>query len=137
MTEVWTWWVGSDKERYTTECATREEAVKIARDEYEGGWITEARPPQELTLASYFDAELFLERAEDCAQDDCGDPEGDALIFDVTTAQVEHLNTIVQNAITKWQKWHELTFRGWQFAAMRNTEFIPDADDAVDLEDYA
>lgn len=41
--ENWSWWVGRDDERFTTECESRDEAVYIAREEYEGAWIIEAR----------------------------------------------------------------------------------------------
>lgn len=119
----WKWWVGSDGERFHTECATREEAVQIAKSD-DGGYIIEARHA-DIKLSAYFDASDFLENAEDNASDDFGDPEGGDPIFDVTPEQIEHLATVVRDAIDFWQKLNRLTFRGHWFAASRNCEYIP------------
>ena len=130
VNDNWSWWVGHDKERYTDQCATREEALQIVRDKYDGAWITEALPPHTLSLSSFFDVDWFLEQADERAQEDYGDPEGDDPTFAPTPDQTADLEAMVRVAIDAWQAKHGLTFRGWLFAAMRNTEYIKGDDDA-------
>lgn len=74
--ENWSWWVGHDEERYHTECDTRQEAVRIATEEQDGGYICEAVKPGNIELSEFFDADRFLEEADERAYDDHGDPEG-------------------------------------------------------------
>lgn len=123
--EVWSWWVGNCEERYHTECATRDEALQIARDEYEGAWITEAMKPANIRLSDYFFASTFVEHAEDCAYDDHGDPEGDQVVFEWSAEQTNDLQEMVRLTIDAWQAKHNLVFTGFAFLAQRNTEFIP------------
>lgn len=125
----WSWWVGSSDERYHTECDSREEAVRIAKEDYDGAYIVEACKPSSIALSDYFDASLFLENADESAYDDHGDPEGDAPVFETTHEQDEDLEQMVRAAISAWQEKHGLTFTGWQFSAARNHEYIP-ADEA-------
>lgn len=127
--ENWKWWVGFNEETYHTECDTREEAAYIAREEYEGGWIIEARKPSNIPLEKYFDAERFLEDAEDRAHDYYGDPETGDPVFDITAAQIDDLDTMVRETIGAWQKKHSLVFTGWAFTASRNSEYIPGPDE--------
>lgn len=130
--ENWSWWVGHDDESFTTECGSRDEAVWIAREEYEGAWIVEALPPAELRLSAYFDASRFAEDTEDAAYDDHRDPLGDLPIFDLNTDQIKSLQSAVRSAIDHWQDRHGLTFRGWQFSASRNHEYIEGPDEETD-----
>ena len=126
MTKVlWSWWVGSDDERFHTECSSREEAVRIAKEEYEGAYIVEAAKPSNIMLSEYFDAERFLEEADERAYDDHGDPEGcyDE-VFATTVAQRSDLEAKVRAAIGAWQDEHGLVFTGYKFSASRSSEYI-------------
>ncbi|MBN2759497.1 MAG: hypothetical protein JXQ79_03270 [Rhodobacteraceae bacterium] len=128
-TENWSWWVGRDEERYTTECATKEEAVYIAREKYEGAYICEAQKLANIKLSGYFDADFFVENAEDNAYDDHGDHESDDVIFDVTPDQRRDLDAMVRAAIDAWQEKHGLKFTGFLFSASRNHEYIDGPED--------
>lgn len=127
--EKWSWWVGSSEERFDTECDTREEAEAIAREEYEGAWIIEAQKPDSILLSKYFDAESFLERADERAWDYHGDPEGDAAVFEDAWKELAALQEMVRAAIDQWQEKHGLIFTSWKFSATRNLEYIPGAQD--------
>lgn len=130
MTEQseWKWWVGHDEERYHTECDTRDEAVRIASEEQDGGYIIEATQNGNIAVSQYFDGDYFLEHAEDRGFADFGDPEGDSCIFPTTPDQIKDLEKMVRSTIDAWQKKHGLTFNGWRFAASRNQEYIPEKD---------
>ena len=121
----WRWWVGYSEERYHTECDTRDEAVRIAKEEQDGGYICEAIKPANLELLKFFDADRFLEDAEDQAYDDYGDPDGGEALFEVSLDQTKELQSAVRAAIKKWQDENGLVFTSWQFEKMRNEEFIP------------
>jgi hypothetical protein len=122
--EHWSWWVGHDDERYHTECDSREEAVRIAKEEHDGGYIVEAMKPN-IALSGYFDADIFMETADENAWEEHGDPDGDTTIFDVSPDLRNDLQDMVLATIDAWQKKHNLTFTGWQFSASRNEEWIP------------
>lgn len=126
MTEQndWSWWVGRDEERFHTECGIREEAARIAKEEYEGGFIIEAQKPGNISLSGYFDAQKFLEDADEAAYENHGDPDGGDPVFDAPPELRDELQSMVRAAIDAWQKKHKLTFKGWQFAATRNLELI-------------
>lgn len=122
----WSWWVGSNEETYSTECATREMALDIVASEYHddgvGAFICEARQDP-LDLALYFDAPSFLESADESACElipDGGDP-----LFEVTPEQGEALEVAVRDAIRKWQADHGLVFTPFMFTASRNAEYLP------------
>jgi hypothetical protein len=125
----WKWWVGHCEERFHTQCDTRDEAVQIARDDYDGGYIVEATQESNIALSDYIDIEQLLEMAEDRAHDDHGDPEGDMVVFEVTQEQTDDLEKRIRAEVENWQKAQGLTFRGWRFSAARNGEYIPGADD--------
>ncbi len=119
----WQWYVGYHDDEFSSgPYETREEAVQIAKDEYdEGGWIIEAykRP---VSLAAYFDAGDFLERAEEDGYDfanENGDP-----LFDVDMDQMKDLQQRIRSAIEQWQADHKLEFIPWTFTGQRNLEFI-------------
>lgn len=133
--ETWSWWVGHDEERYHTECETREEAVQIARDEYEGGWIIEATQEPDIQLSDYFEIDDFLDRAEDRAFDNHGDPEGDQTIFDLSKEDQSSLEEQVRKAIREWQDNAGIVFSGWRFTASRNSEYVPGLDEDASGED--
>ncbi len=118
----WKWYVGYSEEEFTSgPYDTRDEAVQIARDEYEGGWIIEAHKSP-LSLAAHFDVEDFLERAEEevC---EYSNPDGET-IFDVTELQRNDLKLRVMQTIEQWQIDHNLKFEPWVFTGQRNLEFI-------------
>lgn len=123
--ENWKWWVGHDDERYHTECDTREEAVYIASEEQEGGYIVEAVKPDNIKISRYFDGHMFAENAEDSAYDDHGDPEGHVEIFSINPEQLADLEKMVRATMDAWQEKHDLTFTGFAFKAARNHEYVP------------
>lgn len=118
----WKWYVGHYEEEFSSgPYETREEAVQIAKEEYEGGWIIEAYKSP-IALAPYFDARNFVERAEDDGYEfsnESGDP-----LFDITKDQMKELEEMVRQTITDWQKKHNLVFMPWTFTGQRNLEFI-------------
>ena len=116
------WYVGSSEELFNTgPLDTREEAVHIAKEEYEGAWIIEAykRP---VDLSNYFDVDFFLENAEEAVYD-MGN-EDDIPVFDITHQQAAHLQAVVRTAIQQWQAEQNLVFLPWAFTDQRNLEFI-------------
>ena len=125
----WKWWVGRDDERYTTECDTRDEAVYIAREEYEGAWIIEAKRTAGIKLSGYFDAYQFIEGAEDQAYDDHADEEIGDPVFEMKLEHIAELQDVVRAAIDEWQAKHGLVFQGFKFAASRNQEWIAGPED--------
>jgi len=125
----WSWWVGKDDERYTTECETREEAVLIAREEYEGAWIIEARKPDSIPISKYFDVGRFIEDTEERAYENHADEEGGDAVFDVTADQIADLQDVVRAAMDQWQSKHGLVFQGFKFAASRNQEWVEGPED--------
>lgn len=42
MNNTWKWYVGDDEERFDTTCETREEAVALAGEREDGGYICES-----------------------------------------------------------------------------------------------
>ncbi len=123
--EEWRWWVGHSEERYHTECDTREEAVRIATEEQDGGWICEAIKPDNLLLSGFFRADRFVEDAEEWAYEDYGDPEGNQPLFEVSPDDLKELDAAVRQVIDAWQQESGLTFTSWQFSKMRNEEYVP------------
>lgn len=127
--EGWTWWVGHDDERYTTQCDSRDEAVQIAQEEFDGAHIVEAKKPANLKLSQQFDIELFLERAEEAAWEEHADEGSDDPVYDVSEDQKAALLERVRSAIDDWQMSHGLKFQGFKFSAQRNEEYIPPSDE--------
>jgi hypothetical protein len=124
-TENWMWWVGHDDERYHTECSTKEEAVYIASEEQDGGYIVEAMKPGNINISQFFDAHMFVENAEDSACDDYGDPEGQVEVFPTKPEQRADMEKMVRAAMDAWQEKHGISFTGFQFKASRNHEYVP------------
>lgn len=124
----WQWYVGHDEEFYTSgPYDTRDEAAYIAREEYGGGYIVEAKRCA-LELSKEFGVGAFLERTEESNyefQNENGD-----LVFDVPTGAQSRLEVCVRAAIAQWQKDEALTFVPWAFSAQRNEEWIEGAIDA-------
>jgi hypothetical protein len=124
--EDWKWWVGPSEERFEIQCSSRDEAVELANCEYgDGAWIIEAKHPSTLMLSSYFEADYFLEQADERAYDDHGDHDSSEPVFEVTNEQSDDLQRRVREAIDQWQDAHGLKFRAHAFSAQRNCEFIP------------
>lgn len=123
--EGWSWWVGSDGDRYTTECETREQAISIAVKDYEGAYIVEAKKPDGLKLSDQFDVADFLECANDNAYDEYADPEGDGEVFSASDEQMKDLEAVVKSAMDEWQARQGLVFTSFKFCAQRNGEYIP------------
>lgn len=118
----WSWWVGTDEEWLTTECESREEAVEIARTEYEGAHICEALEPVRLRLADWFDAFEFIESAEDRAEE--YQSEYHETVFEVSREQATDLEKMVRETIQEWQTKHNLVFKSAYFQQTRNPDYI-------------
>lgn len=125
----WMWWVGKEEDRFHTACNSRDEAVYIATEEQEGGWIVEAKQPTNIQLSTYFIADDFLDAANEMACDLC-DPEGDTGVFDPREEPKRGLETAVRAAIDAWQAQHNLVFTVWTFSAQRNLQYIPPKEEA-------
>jgi len=116
----WKWYAGSNEEEFHSgPFDSREEAID-ALDGY-GGFIIEAHKA-DIQLASYFDAVEFIENAEENGYE-FSSPDGEYL-FDVSTHQLLHLQEMVKDAISEWQKTHNLVFTPWAFSGTRNLERI-------------
>jgi hypothetical protein len=119
MTE-WKWYSGPNDEAYTNgPFDTREQAV--AELDGLGGYVIMARKVP-LKLSDSFDADVFLESAEDSASD-LANEDGDPL-FDITSYQQADLEARVRAAIDAWQYAHNLTFVPWAFTETRHGERI-------------
>jgi hypothetical protein len=118
----WGWYVGYTDESYPSgPHNTREEAVQIAKEEFEGGYIVEAyRRP--IDLSQHFEVDRFLEDFED-SNYDLGNEDGDPLI-DITPAQEKELEEMVRQAIKNWQTRNGLVFLPCAFTDTRNEEYI-------------
>lgn len=126
----WGWYIGRDGENYTSGPETYEDAVHIAREEYEGAHICEAYKAP-VSLASMFDADDWLERCEDCVGFDYMGESGEHL-FDLTPEQAESLQGAVRAAIEKWQAQSGLTFMPYIFTEARNHAYISaDAEETI------
>ena len=116
----WKWYSGDNDEAF---CGgpfdTREQAI-AALDGY-GGYVIEAQKT-DLRLSDMFDAEEFLEAAEERAYDLCNE-DGDP-IFDVSEDQEKDLRARVRATIDAWQDDHGLKFVPWRFTDQRNLERV-------------
>jgi hypothetical protein len=118
----WEWYVGHTDESYSSgPFATREEAVQVAKEEFEGGYIIEAYK-QPLDLPAFFEVDRFLEDFEDNNYEH-GSENGDPLI-DISPAQEKELEEMVRQAIKNWQTRNGLVFLPWAFTDTRNEEYI-------------
>ena len=118
----WGWYIGRDDEVYTSGPETYEDAVRIAREEYEGAHICEAYKTP-VALASMFDVHDWLEQCEDQVWDEYVGENGDQL-FDMTPDQKKSLQDTVRAAIGAWQTENKLTFMPFMFTESRNHQYI-------------
>jgi hypothetical protein len=119
----WQWYVGYSDESYSGgPYDTREEAVQIAKEEFDGGYIVEAYKLP-IDLARHFEVDRFLEDFEDNNYE-LGNFEEGGPIIDITKDQAKDLEEMVRNTIADWQKKHNLVFMPWAFTDSRNEEFI-------------
>lgn len=132
--EEWHWWAGADEEAMTIgPCASRDEAVELAKDEHlgecqddSGEWalsfhVVEALE-NNIDLSKRFDAADWIGR--ECEQDGYEGVNGEHPADDITPEQKADLQTAVRAAIREWQVRHGLRMRTWQFAATRNEEHV-------------
>ena len=120
----WKWWVGSDECPYTTSCDTKDEAARIAREEYEGAWICEAHTIP-VKLSESFEVGRFIENANENAYDYIGE-NGDEL-FNPNAAAIVDLSKTIRAAMDAWQVRHDLKFTPHMFTEQRNVEYIEGA----------
>ena len=118
----WGWYIGCDEEIYTSGPETYDDAVRIAREEYEGAHICEAYK-EPVRLSKFFDAGYFLELCNEHAWDDYIGENGDVL-FDVTPEDCEALQLAVRTSIEKWQAERNLVFTPFMFSECRNHQYI-------------
>lgn len=120
MMNEWKWYAGSNEETFSEgPFDTREQAIS-ALDGYGGYVILARRVPQR--LSQFFDADTFLENAEDSACD-MANEDGDPL-FDISSDQQADLEARVRAAIEAWQYAHGLTFEPWSFTGTKNLERV-------------
>jgi hypothetical protein len=118
--QEWKWYSGSNEEEFSDgPFDTREQAI-AALDGYAGFVVLARKVP--LRLSGYFDADTFLENAEDAAHDACNE-DGDP-VFDISSDQQEDLQARIRAAIEAWQYAHNLTFMPWAFNGTKNLERI-------------
>jgi hypothetical protein len=125
--QEWKWFSGSNEEEFSDgPFDTREQAI-AALDGYAGFVMLARKVP--LRLSGYFDADRFLEGAEDSAYDmansayDMANEDGDP-VFDISSDQQADLEARVRAAIEAWQYAHNLTFMPWAFNGTKNLERI-------------
>jgi len=123
----WGWYIGRDDEIYTSGPESKECAMRIAREEYEGAHICEAYK-EPVSLSSMFDACEWIEDCEDKVWDECVGENGD-ILFDMTPEDRDSLQVAVRAAIAKWQADRKLVFMPFMFTEARNHEYIMSTDD--------
>jgi hypothetical protein len=117
----WKWYVGYSDEEYSSgPYQTRAEAVYIAKEEYEGGYIVEGYK-EPIDLAKHFEADWFLENFEDNNYELAGP---DDPLIQITKDQQTDLEAMVRQAIRDWQQKHNLVFMPWTFTETRNEDYI-------------
>src|SRR5680860_998078 len=97
----WKWYAGQYEETMSSgPFDSRDEALEIAREEYEGAWILEAYK-EDVPLSKFFDVECFLETADDNAFDYQG--ENSDPLFELSKDQTKSLDLAIKTAIDQWQ----------------------------------
>ncbi len=118
----WQWWHSHDGgESYWGPCDSREDAITAGRDEADGESfiICEATKG---TLRAFIGARVG-EWLDD-NNEDMGDPEGDPVSANITTAQWEDLQSRLDATALEWIKTHNLDRHVWAFDDTRNEEDI-------------
>lgn len=126
------WWWGRNDERFTGPFRTRDEAISEARhdDLHMGFYIVQAELHDPLRLSDCFEADRFVEMAEDDVYD-MRDHESDDAIFDIGEIAMEDLQATVRAAIGAWQEKHGLIFNPWAFKWQGVSEwFAPEEEEA-------
>ena len=130
MTEVWKWWASRDGETYYVgPCDSRDHVISDAREsgfaeDGEDFHICEAKQDP-IDFSVYFDADGFLEGADEGAMDDYGGENGpDTFSDDISKEQMHDLEQCVRLTISRWQKRHSIAPKPWVFTSQRNEETI-------------
>lgn len=128
--EPWKWWVGSDGETYDSgPLETRDEAVRIASEEMDGGHIVEAYQ-EPIDLSKSFSASSWLEETDERLLEDFGGENGpDSFLCAITKEQEHDLEECIRMTIERWQKRHSISVVPWLFSAARNHEYIEAKDE--------
>jgi hypothetical protein len=122
MPSNWQWYAGTNEEIFTEgPFDTRDEAEYAAVHELDGGFIVEALKAN-VQLADHIDIFHMLEAAEDSVSDLQG--EGQQVLFDISSEDVNRLEFEIHQAITVWQKKAGIVFTPWCFTSQRNMEYI-------------
>lgn len=125
------WYAGQNDEFYTEKCDSKEEAIQAGIDN-EFGYHKEdgqrtvrfhicegAQTPLDLSVC--FDANQWLESAEEVLEDCCNPDDPGTLLEDVPTASLE---LAVRTAIKQWQTDNNVIVTPWVFTHCRNQEHI-------------
>lgn len=122
----WMWWAGRSDDIYTIgPLPTRDDVIAEGYANFDDGFhIVEATKAESIPLSHFFDADCWLENAEDSAFDDFGSHEHDAPVFDLSTGQKVVFQDAVRAAMDKFQADEKLTFTGFLFISQRNEEYI-------------
>jgi hypothetical protein len=125
---TWQWWHSHDGgERYHGPCASREDAISDGRDYADGESfiICEATKGSLRAFISERVGEWLDENNEEL-----GDPDGDPISANITTAQWQDLQTRLDATALEWIKAHNLDRHVFTFDETRNEEDIEGVDDA-------
>ncbi|MCB5411512.1 hypothetical protein [Pseudogemmobacter faecipullorum] len=109
----WSWWVGSDDERFHTECQTREEAETIAKRDG-GAWVCHALSGGNLKASDSLDIERLIEDIDQNMIENFGNEDGDP-IFELNAEQEKSLEAALKAALDKWQEENGVICKAWQF----------------------
>ncbi|WAP67203.1 MazG-like family protein [Jiella pelagia] len=138
----WRWYhaPSEDGEAFFGECATREEAIAVARgdlhwldaeDDGTGRWVASfhiveaAREP--LRLSRYVVVDSILEQAEERSSEDeerVGECDAEAAFFAATPQQEADLAARIEQVCDAWQAEHGIFYRPYVFSHTRNGETV-------------
>jgi len=116
------WWITKDEESYSGgPLDTREEALLAAMEADAHGIAYLTRKP--VRVSDLFDAESFIEVAEEVNADDWHDENGDP-VLDFTEDEVADLQAAVCAAIDDWQVRHQLAPMPWLCVSVDDAESL-------------
>lgn len=114
----WKWWAGYDDVLHE-ECASREDALEIAR-ECGYPYITEAKHGDFDLRIEYDDLhELWYNRNEERVGEDS------EMLEMVTAEQAKDLEARLHATVMQWVADHKIRTQAWMFEAQRNDEYVP------------
>lgn len=130
----WAWWASFDGgERYSVGPEVSREAVIEAAREYGGGdpFVVVEATQRPVRLSDFIDVEDLVERADERAWEDHGDPDdpddsGNPIFdFSATGPVAANLEARIKRAVDEWQDANGVAPVSWRFTETRNEETIP------------